>query len=159
MAKNDDPATTLDRRTLQPEEIERLLATELLVRVGFAVGEERYLLPFGYLWYAGQLCGITSPGRKIALAQQDPRVSFQVDTSATTGPFSWSSVTGQGIFTVTAEHARINEVRGLFDARLPDFPGWLRELEDQQLAAGDLRAWSIRPASMTGIQQRTPLDR
>ncbi len=29
MAKNDDPATTLDRRTLQPEEIERLLTTEL----------------------------------------------------------------------------------------------------------------------------------
>ena len=139
--------------------MERLLATELLVRVGFTVGEERYLTPFGYLWFEGQLCGITSPGRKVRLAQEDPRVSFQIDTSATTGPFSWSSVTGQGTFAVTEKHDRITQVRGLFDARMPDFPEWVRKMEDQQQAAGDLLAWSIRPSGMTGMLQRTPLAR
>jgi nitroimidazol reductase NimA-like FMN-containing flavoprotein (pyridoxamine 5'-phosphate oxidase superfamily) len=64
------------------EEIEQLLSEQRTVRIGFAAGEQRYLLPFGYVWHEGSLCGVTSPGRKLDMAREDARVSFQVDTAA-----------------------------------------------------------------------------
>ena len=83
-----------------PEEIERLLSEQRTARVGFATSEERYLIPLGYIWLDGSLCGVASRGRKLGLAQTDSCVSFQVDTTAQTGDFVWTSVSGEGTFEV-----------------------------------------------------------
>ena len=57
--------------TLEPEEIERVLTAQRLVRIGFAAGEERYVIPLGYVWLDGCLWGFTTHGRKTRLAQAD----------------------------------------------------------------------------------------
>ena len=99
MSQEDTDLQEVEREDLQAigqEEIERVLTEQCTVYVGFAVGDQPYLIPLSYVWFEGSLCGLTSRGRKTRMAQANPRVSFQMDTSATTGHFVWSSVTGVG---------------------------------------------------------------
>ena len=144
-----------DLQALGREEIERVLTEQRTVRVGFAAGEERYLIPIGYVWLDGCLCGFTSRGRKTRLAQADPRVSFQVDTSATTGHFTWSSVTGAGTFEVIEERAYIEKLF-LMAPRWADVPDWLNDYVAKLFAAGQMVAWRIRPSSITGVKVVPP---
>ncbi len=163
VADSDEPqaalgqqGAALNQRGLQQQEIESLLSEQGLVRVGFAAGEERYLIPLGYVWFEGALCGFTSRGRKTRMAQADPRISFQVDTSATTGYYTWLSVTGQGNFEVIEEgdyHEKLGRVMG---QKFPDMPQWLKEYRAAQQAAGELVAWRIQPSSMTGVKLSPP---
>lgn len=141
-----------DLQALGQEEIERVLTEQRTVRVGFAAGEERYLIPLGYVWLDGCLCGFTSRGRKTRLAQADPRVSFQVDTSATTGHFTWASVTGAGIFEVIEECAYLEKLFPLMAPRVADAPEWLNDYVTKLFAAEKMVAWRIRPSSMTGVK-------
>ena len=83
-------------RDLPAEEVSAVLASERVIRVAFDDGEERYLIPLFYVWHEGALHGLTTPGRKTAMASARPRVTFQIDTSARTGEFAWQSVTGEG---------------------------------------------------------------
>jgi nitroimidazol reductase NimA-like FMN-containing flavoprotein (pyridoxamine 5'-phosphate oxidase superfamily) len=77
-----------------------ILAEEQLVRVAFHDGESPYLIPLGYVWLRSALYGVTDSGRKTDIAEANPRVAFQVDTSSTTGLFEWRSVTGEGRFEI-----------------------------------------------------------
>lgn len=137
---------------MREEEIERVLSEQRTVRIGFAVGEERYLIPLGYVWFEGSLCGVTTRGRKTRMAQGDPQVSFQVDTTATTGDFVWSSVTGEGRFEVMEEREQTVKLGHLMHTRFADGPDWLRALQAQQFAAGEMIAWRIQPSCMTGVK-------
>jgi nitroimidazol reductase NimA-like FMN-containing flavoprotein (pyridoxamine 5'-phosphate oxidase superfamily) len=141
---------------MEQAEIERLLAEQRTVRIGFAAGEERYLIPLGYVWCEGTLCGVTTRGRKTRLAQEDPRVSFQVDTSATTGDFVWASVSGEGHFEVREEREEIVQLGRLMNARFADGPEWLRAFQVQQFAAGEMIAWCIHPSAMSGVKVIPP---
>jgi nitroimidazol reductase NimA-like FMN-containing flavoprotein (pyridoxamine 5'-phosphate oxidase superfamily) len=159
MAQKDTDLLEIAREDLQAlgrAEIERVLTEQRTVYVGFAAGEERYLIPIGYVWLDGCLCGFTSRGRKTRLAQADPRVSFQVDTSATTGHFSWSSVTGAGTFEVIEERADIEKLFPLMASRVADAPDWLNDYVTKLFAAGQMVAWRIRPSSITGVKVVPP---
>jgi nitroimidazol reductase NimA-like FMN-containing flavoprotein (pyridoxamine 5'-phosphate oxidase superfamily) len=141
---------------LGQEEIERVLTEQREVRIGFAAGEERYLIPLAYVWLDGCLCGFTTRGRKTRLAQVDPRVSFQVDTSATTGLYIWSSVTGQGTFEVLEEREYPETLFPLISSHFADEPASLKGYFEEQFAAGELVAWRIRPSSITGVREVLP---
>jgi nitroimidazol reductase NimA-like FMN-containing flavoprotein (pyridoxamine 5'-phosphate oxidase superfamily) len=145
-----------DLQELGPEEMEDVLTHQDTVHVGFAAGNERYLIPLGYVWLDGCLCGFTSLGRKTRLARRDSRVSFQLDTSATTGHFTWMSVTGQGNFELVEEPARIEQIGQRMSPQLVDTPAYLQRYVEGLLAAGKMVAWRIRPSSMTGVKTVQP---
>jgi nitroimidazol reductase NimA-like FMN-containing flavoprotein (pyridoxamine 5'-phosphate oxidase superfamily) len=128
------------------------LAACNVVRIAFRDGNSSYLIPLGYVWLDGALFGVTDPGRKTALAAEDPRVAFQVDTSMETGLFAWDSVTGQGRFEVVDdEHEKQRALAALqsFIATAPDW--WWRE-QSARMAAGELLVWRLRPESMSGVR-------
>ena len=138
------------------EEVERLLSEQRTARIGFATSEERYLIPLGYVWLEGSLCGVTSRGRKLGLAQTDSRVSFQVDTSAQTGEFIWTSVTGEGTFEVLEDRGSLVRFGRLLNARHRDAPKWLLEFQAEEFAAGRMVAWRLKPTSITGVSVVPP---
>ena len=59
-------------RDLPAEEVSAVLASERVIRVAFDDGEERYLIPLFYVWHEGALHGLTTPGRKTAMASARP---------------------------------------------------------------------------------------
>ena len=87
-------------KELSRSEADALLRGERVVRIGFEANGERYLVPLGFVWERGALYAMTTRGRKTRLGAASPKVSFQIDTSVTTGPFSWQSVTGEGTFEI-----------------------------------------------------------
>lgn len=135
---------------LDPDAVRRVLAAESVVRVAFRDGDERYLIPLGYVWLDGALHGVSGPGRKIRLAQADPRVTFQVDTSASTGWFEWESVTGDGRFEVVADDGVRGAVVEAWRPTVDAAPNWWREEIAPALDAGKLLVWRLTPGTVSG---------
>ncbi len=159
MSQEDTDLQEVEREDLQAigqGEIERVLTEQCTVYVGFAVGDQPYLIPLSYVWFDGSLCGLTSRGRKTRMAQANPRVSFQVDTSATTGHFVWSSVTGVGRFEVIEDNTLTEKIGDLVNGRFADAPDWLIANVEKLFAAGKMVAWQIKPTSMTGVKVTPP---
>ena len=113
-------------RDLNRAEIIGILKQQRVVRIAFPDNGESYLVPLGYVWHDGGLCCVTGEGRKVQLVREDGRVSFQVDTSAETGPYSWKSVTGQGVAEIVEDPAQIARVFPLLMVRFSEMPGWAR---------------------------------
>ncbi len=95
----------MPRYELSVDEAIEILAGETLVRVAFHGGEAPYLIPLGYVWLDSALFGVAEPGGKTRMAELNPTVAFQVDTSAETGVFEWESVMGEGMFQVVVDEA------------------------------------------------------
>ena len=100
-------------KELSRTELEELLSGERVVRIGFEANGERYLLPLGFISHRGALYAMTTHGRKTRMAAVNPKVSFQIDTSARTGPFSWHSVSGEGIFEIVTDFKEIEAISPL----------------------------------------------
>jgi len=66
---------------------------------------------------------MTTKGRKTRMAAMQPKVSFQLDTASTTGPFGWQSVTGEGTFEVVTAAPEIEAVAALLTTRFPEHAG------------------------------------
>ncbi|MGH8808914.1 MAG: pyridoxamine 5'-phosphate oxidase family protein, partial [Noviherbaspirillum sp.] len=75
-------------KELSRTEVDELLTAERVVRIGFEANGEPYLVPVGFVPHQGALYAMTTHGRKTRMAAVNPKVSFQIDTSARTGPFS-----------------------------------------------------------------------
>jgi nitroimidazol reductase NimA-like FMN-containing flavoprotein (pyridoxamine 5'-phosphate oxidase superfamily) len=93
---------------------------------------------------------MTTRGRKIRMAGANPAVSFQIDTSARTGPFGWSSVSGEGTFEVVADPAEIEKISPLLAARFLDMPEWMRVEYAEREKRGEVVFVRIRPSQMAG---------
>lgn len=77
--------SAMDLRALTHEEMQSFLQRERILRLGLDADDERYLVPLGYVWLDGFICCVTLSGRKTQMLGRNPRVSFQVDDSATQG--------------------------------------------------------------------------
>jgi nitroimidazol reductase NimA-like FMN-containing flavoprotein (pyridoxamine 5'-phosphate oxidase superfamily) len=137
-------------RDFDAAEIERCLERERVVRIAFAGDGEMYLVPVFFIWHEGALCGLTTPGRKTRLAEANPRVAFQVDSSATTGPWEWSSVSGEGRWEVVASPAGFGPFAARLGAKLADSPEWAARLLQERFATYGMVAWRIVPSHMSG---------
>jgi hypothetical protein len=105
-------------KELSRTELEELLSGERIVRIGFEAKGERYLVPLGFISHRGALYAMTRHGRKTRMAALNPKVSFQIDTSATTGPFSWHSKDDLCDLYVSA----LDRQPYLLDVSLPSIP-------------------------------------
>jgi uncharacterized protein len=141
---------------LTREEIEKVLRDERVMRVGFDVGPDRFLVPHGYLWHDGALYGMTTRGRKTEMGTRNPQVSFQVDTSATTGLFTWSSVSGAGGFALVTDTKEIDTISPLLFARFPDMPDWMQAEYAEKQRKNEVVYVRIRPTRMTGRRHSPP---
>jgi len=90
------------------------------------------------------------------MAQTNPRVSFQVDTSATTGHYVWSSVTGVGSFEIVEENPLTEKISALVNVRFADAPAWFLANVEKLFAAGKMVAWRITPTALTGVKIAPP---
>lgn len=142
----------MPHRSLSEPEIEAVLDANRIVRVGFFAGDERYVIPLGFLWADQALWGSTSAGQKTRLASLDDRVAFVVDDG---NPFGTASVVGEGRFAIVA----LPEVAGHLEAlqaRFPDNPDWNRALFVEGLAHGTSLFWRIVPSRLTGRIYHAP---
>jgi nitroimidazol reductase NimA-like FMN-containing flavoprotein (pyridoxamine 5'-phosphate oxidase superfamily) len=137
-------------RDLDRSEIGSVLAAERVIRIGFVAGEERYIVPVFYTWYQGALCGLTTPGRKTRMGSANPAVAFQVDSSATTGPWEWSSISGEGIWEEVPNPAEFGPFAVQLRERLADAPPWAQALLQERFATIGMVPWRIRPTAMSG---------
>jgi len=141
------PRTPLDRSA-----IEGVLTSSTVVRIAFADGAAPYLIPLGYVWIDGALYGATDPGRKTRLAEADPVVAFQVDTSAQTGLFEWESVTGSGRFEIVADDGEKQRALAALQQVIGKAPDWWWAEQAARLAAGELLVWRLQPEETAGAR-------
>lgn len=138
------------------EEIGAVLARGRLARVCFQAGEERHLVPLGYVWRGGALCGSMTEGRKTRLARADPRVAFQVDDTPEAGLWEWSSVSGEGGVEWVGDPEEAREIGRLLAERWPDMPGWLRKELEEREGRGEVAFFRIRPRRASGVRSVPP---
>lgn len=135
---------------LSDAEVADVLEGEGVVRVAFRDGESVYLIPLGYVWLSSALHGVTELGRKTRIAEADPRVSFQLDTSSDTGLFEWRSVTGEGRFELVVDEGVKREVLLALQPIIGAAPEWWQRDQGPKIAAGTLQVWRITPTHLQG---------
>jgi uncharacterized protein len=137
-------------KEMSRSEIDHLLDVERIVRVGFEAHGERYLVPLGFVWHQGALYAMTTRGRKTRMAVANSKVSFQIDTSASTGPFSWQSVSGEGTFEVVTASSELEAIGPLLASRFPDMPDWMQAEYAEKQKQGHVVFVRLRPSQLTG---------
>ena len=138
-------------RVMTTEEVTSFLMEQRVVRVCAHVGDQLYLLPFGYVWLEGNLYGGMISQRLTAMVQHNPRVAFQIDNYAhMTGPWAYRSITGQGELTYLEEADEIERITAEIRAHFSDAPAWFREEQAALVDASRIRVWRLHPVEMTG---------
>ena len=137
-------------RDLEPNEIQLVLEKERVIRIAFHAGDEHFVVPVFYTWHEGALCGLTTPGRKTRLGQANAAVAFQVDSTFTTGPWEWASVTGQGNWEHVPDPMEFGPFAGLLSGKLSDSPQWAQLLLQDRFKRLGMYAWRIRPSELSG---------
>ncbi len=137
-------------RDLTAEEIELVLEKERIIRIAFSADGEQFVVPVFYTWYDGALCGLTTPGRKTAMAAKNPNVGFQVDSTVMTGPWEWASVVGQGTFEHVAEARDYGAFAAALQLKLSDAPAWAGKMLQARFEELGMYAWRIRPSGVHG---------
>ena len=87
---------------------------------------------------------------------RNPAVSFQVDNSAVTGPFGWTSVIGEGSVEFVTDQDEIGEVSPALFGRFADMPEWAAKEYEERAKAGALVWLRIGPERMTGRESGPP---
>ena len=143
-------------RTLTQHQVSEVLAGEMIVRVAFSDGETLYVIPLGYVTLKSRLYGIAAPGRKTRMAERNPRVGFQVDSSARTGPWEWRSVTGEGLFEVLEDKHECEEALAALEPLNASAPEWWQDEIRPVLTSGMVKVWRITPTRVSGIEYVRP---
>lgn len=137
-------------RDLSADEIDLVLEKERIIRVAFSADGEAFVVPMFYTGYEGALCGLTTPGRKTAMAEKNPGVGFQIDSTVTTGPWEWASVTGQGVFEHVADPWEYGPFAATLQARLADAPSWAAKMLQARFEELGMYAWRVIPSALHG---------
>jgi len=137
-------------RNLSAEEIDLVLDKERIVRIAFAADGEQFVVPVFYAWYSDTLCGLTTPGRKTAMAARNADVGFQVDSTVMTGPWEWASVVGQGRFEQVTDPGEYGPFAAVLQGKLVDAPRWAATMLQARFEELGVYAWRIRPANLHG---------
>jgi nitroimidazol reductase NimA-like FMN-containing flavoprotein (pyridoxamine 5'-phosphate oxidase superfamily) len=64
---------------LSERQIDHLLRTEVVGRIGCQEGGRIYVVPISYVYHEGDLYGHSGLGMKIEMMRQNPQVCFEVD--------------------------------------------------------------------------------
>lgn len=98
-------------------EMDNLLHSQLIGRLACLQGDEPYIVPMAYAYEGNQILGQTSPGLKLNILRQHPKLCFEVDQMIDLR--NWKSVVLFGTFREIQE-TQINPSRQwLFDRIFP----------------------------------------
>jgi nitroimidazol reductase NimA-like FMN-containing flavoprotein (pyridoxamine 5'-phosphate oxidase superfamily) len=64
---------------LSASQMEQVLRTEVVGRIGCHTGDRTYVVPISYIYHEGSIYGHSSPGMKIEMMRQNPKVCFEVE--------------------------------------------------------------------------------
>jgi len=147
---------------LPAREIERLLETELVARIGCHMAGRTYVVPISYVYADGALIGCTTAGLKLDMLRRNPQVCIEVDQVDDLA--NWRSVIAWGWF----EELDGDEAEAALDllmARLVPFTASGTSPPAQRLASMTQGAalagrssfvYRIRLMEKTGRFERTP---
>lgn len=93
------PAPTFARRgtgELTPDEIDEVLRTEIIGRLGCHADDRTYVVPLGYVYHDNSIYVHLDEGLKVRMMRLNPRVCFQVDQIKDLA--NWRSVIAWGVF-------------------------------------------------------------
>jgi nitroimidazol reductase NimA-like FMN-containing flavoprotein (pyridoxamine 5'-phosphate oxidase superfamily) len=144
---------------LTPTEMENLLHSQLIGRLACTDGDEPYIVPMAYAYTGTHLVGQTSPGLKLRILRQHPKVCFEVDQLIDLR--NWKSVIVYGTFQETPEASMPQARQWLFNRIYPlstpaQLHGYGHSVETQ--TADDTRLkpvlFSIDIDRMTGRYER-----
>src|SRR6185437_12597377 len=81
---------------LSLSEIENLLHTEVIARIGCHTDGHTYIVPVTYAYDGDAIFGYSPEGMKLTMMRENPRVCVEVDHID--DPATWRSVIAHGIF-------------------------------------------------------------
>lgn len=79
---------------LNPEQIDYVLRSQMIGRIGCYADEKVYVVPVTYVYDGQYIYGHTKRGQKIQMMRKNPKVCFQVD--AILNMTNWQSIIIQG---------------------------------------------------------------
>lgn len=100
----------------QPE-MEALLRSEVIGRIGCHADDQTYVVPITYVYEGGAAYCHSVEGRKLRMMRASPRVCFEVDHMD--GLTRWSSVIAWGTFQELAGDDAVRAMRILMTRLLP----------------------------------------
>ena len=103
---------------LDSTEIEELLRSQLIGRIGCHAGGETYVVPISYAYDGNYIYCHTDEGKKASMMRKNPKICFQVDSMKDMA--NWKSVIIQGLFEELKEKSdRIHAMQTLLNRYLP----------------------------------------
>jgi nitroimidazol reductase NimA-like FMN-containing flavoprotein (pyridoxamine 5'-phosphate oxidase superfamily) len=104
--------------TLTSDQIDHVLQTEMIGRIGCYDGKEVYVVPVTYVYHDGYVYAHSKEGRKVQVMRKNPDVCFQVD--AMDNMANWRSVIAWGKFEeLVGEKAQKEGMKILTDRLMP----------------------------------------
>jgi nitroimidazol reductase NimA-like FMN-containing flavoprotein (pyridoxamine 5'-phosphate oxidase superfamily) len=101
---------------LNEEEIEEVLANNVLGRLGCSDGEKLYVIPITYLYHNKHIICHSTEGLKIRMMRKNPSVCFEVDEMKNFT--NWKSVIAWGEYQELTSERRRYEAMKLFVDRM-----------------------------------------
>jgi nitroimidazol reductase NimA-like FMN-containing flavoprotein (pyridoxamine 5'-phosphate oxidase superfamily) len=128
--------------TLNNEEIEGILNSQLIGRIGCNVNNTTYVVPISYAYDGEFIYSLTKEGMKIKFMRLNPHVCFEVDHIPDLG--NWKSVICWGEFEELPNRTERHHALGLlYDRQLPAITSETTKLSP---------SWPFRPNDIDNIQ-------
>jgi len=104
--------------TLTSDQVDHVLRTEVVGRIGCYDGKEVYVVPVTYVYHKGCIYAHSKEGRKIKVMRKNPEVCFQVD--AMDNMANWRSVIAWGKYEeLNGEKSQKEGMKILIDRLMP----------------------------------------
>ncbi len=97
---------------LSPDEMEELLSSNMIGRLGCSDGTFTYVVPVSYLYDNNMLLCHSKDGMKIQMMRRNPHVCFEVDEIKDYN--NWRSIIAWGIYEELTEEQDIHYARQFF---------------------------------------------
>ncbi|MGV8879056.1 MAG: pyridoxamine 5'-phosphate oxidase family protein [Sphingobacteriaceae bacterium] len=104
---------------LNEKQIENLLKSQVIGRIGCHAEGLTYIVPFSYLHEDDYVYGHTHEGLKVQIMRKNPKVCFEVDVMLNMA--NWQSVIAWGEYDEITEESEIRIIKEKLAARIMPF--------------------------------------
>jgi hypothetical protein len=100
-----------------PEQIEEMLHSEVIGRIGCYADGKVYVVPITYAYQSDFIYGFTQEGKKVAMMRKNPEVCFEIDRFENL--HNWRSVIIQGVYEELAGDERSKALQVMKNRIMP----------------------------------------
>jgi hypothetical protein len=104
---------------LNQNQIDYLLRSKMIGRIGCAADDKVYVVPITYIYDGTYILGHSMEGMKIRMMRANPRVCFQVEDIVS--PVNWRSAIVWGEYEEIREVKEVRQIQELFRDRLSPY--------------------------------------